>query len=268
MTWGHRLRVQAMERLPRAWRPSASFHYYSMRSLLEPELLIACRALKERSRAIDVGANEGVYTHAFARTGARVEAFEPQPESLEVLRAYARSRPQVHVHGYALGAAAGTAVLEVPRRDGKPLTGHARLLRPPAHKQEEALGRPESSFVVEVRTLDSFAFDDVAMIKIDVEGHELDVLRGAHETIKRNRPLILVEIEQRHMSVPMAGVFEELSAMDYVGKFLHPLAGLRPLREFVPGDHQDARKADTPRALYINNFFFAPAERPDLPRAQ
>src|SRR6266568_3035020 len=51
--------------------------------------------------------------------------------------------------------------------------------------------------VVEVRTLDSFEFSDVAMIKIDVEGHEEAVVAGAEETIRRCRPSLLIESEER-----------------------------------------------------------------------
>ena len=49
-------------------------------------------------------------------------------------------------------------------------------------------------FEVEVRTLDSFAFRDVCVIKVDVEGSEMEVLEGARETILRDRPPLIVEL--------------------------------------------------------------------------
>jgi hypothetical protein len=45
-----------------------------------------------------------------------------------------------------------------------------------------------------MRTIDSFGFSDVTVMKIDVEGFEVEVLRGAEQTIRGNRPVILVEI--------------------------------------------------------------------------
>ena len=49
-------------------------------------------------------------------------------------------------------------------------------------------------FAVEVRTLDSYAFRDVRVIKVDVEGSEMDVLEGGRETILRDRPPLIVEL--------------------------------------------------------------------------
>jgi hypothetical protein len=46
---------------------------------------------------------------------------------------------------------------------------------------------------IEVRTLDSYQFSDVDIIKIDVEGMEVPLLQGAEQTIRRNRPWILIE---------------------------------------------------------------------------
>src|SRR5262249_56409692 len=49
-------------------------------------------------------------------------------------------------------------------------------------------------FEVEVRTLDSYGFTDVRVIKVDVEGGEMDVLEGARQTILRDRPALIVEL--------------------------------------------------------------------------
>ena len=52
--------------------------------------------------------------------------------------------------------------------------------------------------VVRVRPLDSFEFVSCAFLKIDVEGHELEVLEGAAKTISRTRPRILVEVRKKN----------------------------------------------------------------------
>jgi len=55
-------------------------------------------------------------------------------------------------------------------------------------------------------TLDSFAFDDVSFIKIDVEGAELDVLEGARQTVERHRPRLVVELLTKGRGDALAGI--------------------------------------------------------------
>ena len=52
---------------------------------------------------------------------------------------------------------------------------------------------------VQVKPLDEFTLSDVTFIKIDVEGHDVEVLTGASETIKRWRPYVLVEVGTRNL---------------------------------------------------------------------
>src|SRR5438046_2471357 len=127
MTRTSDLRAAVISRLPKSWQPAATYYYYRSRSRLDRELSVVCRELRAGVIAVDVGANDGVYTHAFARTGAIVEAFEPQPRCVDVLRAYVRRRPNVHVHGEALGAADSRGVLRVPVREGRIVSGWASL---------------------------------------------------------------------------------------------------------------------------------------------
>jgi len=53
---------------------------------------------------------------------------------------------------------------------------------------------------IELETLDSMKIPDVRFIKIDVEGHELEVLCGAQETIRQDRPHLLIEVREKHLS--------------------------------------------------------------------
>jgi FkbM family methyltransferase len=251
MTWASYLRRTVLERLPLRWRPAVTYHSFRVRGLLDPELELLCKQLGPGFCAIDVGANDGVYTHAFARTGARVEAFEPQPACLEILESYGRSRANVRVHPEALGASEHAAALIIPIRDGKPVSGHASLRR---------MEGPASAHDVYVRTLDSFALRDVRVIKIDVEGGEADVLSGAQETIDQWRPTLLVEIEQRHLRRPMEEVFAIALGFGYVGRFFHPQHGMLPLDAFDEKKHQNPSNADRPHALYLNNFIFSPSK--------
>jgi FkbM family methyltransferase len=73
--------------------------------------------------------------------------------------------------------------------------------------------------VVELRTLDSFSFSNVSFVKIDVQGSELAVLRGATRTLATHRPLLFVEIEDAQclaMGTSPGQVRRELLAARYI----------------------------------------------------
>lgn len=62
----------------------------------------------------------------------------------------------------------------------------------------DADGSPVQTIEVPVKRLDDLHPDDIGLGNIDVEGHELAVLRGAADTLARNRPTVLVEAEEHH----------------------------------------------------------------------
>jgi FkbM family methyltransferase len=244
--------------IPERWQPPARYYYERARGLLERELPLAVAMLEAGDRAIDVGANVGVYTYAFARAGATVEAFEPQRDCALVLNQFAARSSGVRVHQVALGAAAERAELHIPLEDGRSRRGEASLTS----------SGPGSTEVVEIRPLDSFDFSGVALIKIDVEGSEASVIEGARETIARHRPLLLVEIEQRHHSGPVAEVFRRIEGLDYEGFFLDGTSRIRPLRDF---DLDRDQRRSQPRGIsrgrpYINNFLFQATDRTSVRR--
>jgi FkbM family methyltransferase len=199
--------------------------------------------------AIDVGAGVGLYSYAFARFCARVEAFEPNPQSASAIRAY--RNPAITVHEVALSSSEGVAELFLPI-DAAGRHPSAATLQP-RHGAGERLA-------VRKATLDSFGFRNVSLLKVDVEGHERDVLRGARELILRERPLMYIEIEQRHLDIPMQDVFQEIAELGYEGSFLD--GGRRvSIQEFDPHRHQVAPKGNRMMAAYVNNFIFVPQER-------
>lgn len=194
---------------------------------------------------MDVGANLGVFTYALWRLGCQVEAFEPVPEFAARIRVFGRHR--IQVHQVALSAAAGVARLAFPREGSVVDLGRGSL-SPPEKRTDQ--------IEVPLRTLDEYQFSDVSFVKIDVEGHELDVLRGAADTIARWRPTFLIEIEQRHLSFPMTRVFQHLADLGYRGSFLDGSV-VRSISAFSYEQHQQAWLHDVYSPRYVNNFFFA-----------
>ena len=126
-------------------------------------------------RVIDCGAWIGQWS-LMHRHAEHVEAFEPNPDILPLLEHNIQSCPQIHLHRTALSNQPGRTALRYESHTG---TCH---MWPEGHAQD-----------IEVRTLDSYQFSDVDIIKIDVEGMEVPLLQGAEQTIRRNRPWILIE---------------------------------------------------------------------------
>jgi FkbM family methyltransferase len=200
------------------------------------------------SVAVDVGANIGIFSYALCRLGAEVEAFEPLPECAATIRTY-RSR-HLKLHNVALSSELGELELHVPVSDGMPNFGRASL--------SNQFGEDDIVLKVPVKPLDEFGLENVSFIKIDCEGHESRVLAGAVDTVKRNRPVMLVEIEQRHLSVPMNEVFDAFLASDYHGYF-HRNGRFFPLSEFKYERDQEPYQANPDgNREYINNFVFKP----------
>jgi FkbM family methyltransferase len=159
--------------------------------------------------AIDIGAAEGVYAWHLMRIASGVAAFEPNPESAARLRA---RLPDVDVHAVALSDRHGEAQLRVPLTHSVALGGLGTLEDANDFQGHYCETR---SIEVPARTLDSFALAPLGFMKIDVEGHELAVLRGAERSILRDRPTILVEVEDRHRPGAAASVTSWLAAHGY-----------------------------------------------------
>ncbi|MGE8279987.1 MAG: FkbM family methyltransferase [Stenotrophomonas sp.] len=134
------------------------------------------------ARVVDVGANVGNHTVYFAKIcGCQVEAFEPFDDALELLRLNLRTNDLdslVTVHSSALSDK--HQQLSVVSSDAGNL-GATRF------------GGDETG-EVQARRLDEFTFaSPVALLKIDAEGMDIAVVRGASETIGRDRPIVICE---------------------------------------------------------------------------
>lgn len=123
---------------------------------------------------------------------------------------------------------------------------------------------PVKSFPVPVKCLDNYQFQNVSFIKIDVEGYEYEVISGARETIKTSKPILLVEIEQRHLQFQsMQEVFEGILRLGYQGSFFYKNQRL-DITKFSYNDHQapviEQLVRDGYAPGYVNNFIFEPLQ--------
>jgi FkbM family methyltransferase len=133
--------------------------------------------------AIDIGANVGMWSWPMSRLFTRVSAFEPLEFHRECFVKNAPSNDRCEVKLYDCGLGSKSDLMGM---DFNALESGGAHLKPLA----EVTGGEEP---VRIATLDSFPLTEVDFIKIDVEGFEVDVLRGGEQTIRRWKPTIVVE---------------------------------------------------------------------------
>ena len=148
---------------------------------LEPNLRPFLKISSDKA-FVDVGANIGSFTMYFAPRCKRVYAFEPFPPTFHKLVANTQLYPNVVAFNAALGE----------REEVLPLFLHGV-------SGHNSLVRAESDFSGEVHAtrvhrMDNLDLRDIGIIKIDTEGYEGSVVRGALQTIAREKPRIVVEV--------------------------------------------------------------------------
>lgn len=132
---------------------------------------------------LDIGANVGNHTIFFSLIrGCQVVSFEPNPEALLYLRANVQQNAVsslVTIMPYAVGKAVGKAQI---------------VSETPGNLGALALTPSDGEGAFEIVSLDRQSFPErVRLVKIDVEGMELDVLQGALGLIKHDRPYLVIE---------------------------------------------------------------------------
>jgi FkbM family methyltransferase len=144
------------------------------------------RVLKPDSNCVDVGCHEGVFLHEFLKYApqGRHFAFEPIPQLEKRL---ADNFPSVQVYPYALSNKAGETVFYVIP-DAPALSGLNQREFVDPEKRREAIN-------IRTECLDNLipAGPKIELIKIDVEGAEGLVIQGALETMKRDKPYVILE---------------------------------------------------------------------------
>jgi FkbM family methyltransferase len=185
------------------------------------------RLLRPGDHVVDVGANVGYFTFAAAHLvgpAGRVTAFEASPRMHPALRANAaRNRvTQIELHGVAVSDARGEVQF------------HAA---PPSHTGLSSLRKlPDASATYTVPTL---ALDDlldtlppVRLVKLDVEGAEMRVLRGMRKLLERDRPFLISEVNDqflRELGASSAELCAHLEAAGYRLQRIGPRGQLSPL---------------------------------------
>jgi FkbM family methyltransferase len=213
----------------------------------EAELELLPKILRPGATAIDVGANTGIYSYHLQKLGQQVKVFEPNPRLAALLRDAAF--PGVEVINAGLSDRPGEAVLHIPIINGRRYATRASLIAP--------AGRFEDVHV-NIATLDEFGFGNVGLVKIDVEGKELQVIEGARATIARDRPALIVELSERTLQgMTLEEAFQFIVRLGYTGHFYFG-GQLLPLEKFSKTEHQEKVRHRRHSRAYVRNFVFLP----------
>lgn len=165
-----------------------SDHIRRTEDFYEADILDRLRDRLNGGVLIDVGAMIGNHTAYLARfvPHLAIHAFEPVPANIALLRENVERFPRVKVHDMALSDRETALSMTFDTNLGHCAVGNGPLM-------------------VQARTLDSYGFGEVALLKIDVEGHEPEVLVGARQTIERWHPQILIEDWQQEYGALLPG---------------------------------------------------------------
>lgn len=201
---------------------------------------------------IDIGAHVGFFTLQFAdwvSDGGRVIAVEPDPRNLEVLRQRIASSPNRQ----------SLVLLEAVASDS---IGSARILFDETNTADNRL-HPDGQRITSV-TLDSIVAENrisrLDLVKVDVQGAEIEVIAGAESTLRNQRPAFFVEFEypdEPGKQASLQSCIDSISGFDY---------GFHSLR-------RDGYSAPIPRSEVLEmirredylDFLLLPSEGPDAP---
>jgi len=146
---------------------------------------------------IDIGANIGTISQALITSNKNVISFEPQSYLYKILSYNCKNES----YQVALGSYSG--ITSIPKINYKTMSNFGGV-----SINDESLIREK----IEIRTLDSYNFDNVDVIKIDVEGYEEEVLRGSVKTIERCKPILYIEDDRHDKS---ESIYSFLKSLEY-----------------------------------------------------
>ena len=167
---------------------------YKLEKESEPELFNLELFIKEKGNAIDVGSNQGIYSYKLSKINKikRIFSFEPNKKLTDFFQ-YKINK--VKLYNFALSNKNEKRILVTPKKNQYEYHGLSRI-------KEKNNFLNKKNYVerkIICKKLDNFKFRNVVFIKIDVEGHELEMLEGSRRFFIQNKPNCLIEIEKKNI---------------------------------------------------------------------
>ena len=190
----------------------------------EKELKIIERYTDKNKDALDIGVYRGVYSYKLAENFKSVHSFEPNPLLFPYLEKNLKKIiKNVKLYNIALSDKNGETEIKLPYRTKSIFRNNFEELFQLGAATMHPDNKIENYKKLPIRTkrLDDIEItNEIGFIKIDVEGHEKNVLKGGEKLIKKNKPPLLVEIEKRHNGQEVAETIKFIEDYGYNAYYL------------------------------------------------
>ncbi len=191
----------------------------------EQEINLVKKFIKSGTDSIDVGVYRGVYSYEMSKYSEKVHSFEPNPIIFKYINKNLKKFiKNIHLYNFALSNQNKTMNLKIPIRNSNSnkeiFEEYYEMGKATIHNENNF--ENYENFEIQTKKIDELNFDNkISFIKIDVEGHELEVIEGAKNTIKRDKPVLLVEIEKQYTKKEVAESINFINSLGYKSYFFN-----------------------------------------------
>ena len=219
-----------------------------LKNKTEPEILILEDLVSQDQASIDIGVYRGIYSYHLLKYSEFVYSFEANPLLIDKLNKSFKNVNNIKIENLAVSSSSGTTELKIPFRDESVEYDHEQRYQlgiSSIHSANNLDNLNYHSINVKKITLDQYSFKHkIGFIKIDVEGHELEIIRGAKNLLIRDKPNLLIEIEERHTGLSPYLIISEIKELGY--------------KCFILGKHLNLEEVNVEKDFEFknNNFIF------------
>ena len=215
----------------------------------EKELSLLPDLVDRKKASIDIGVYRGVYSYFLSDLTKYVYAFEANTLLQNKLINAFKNKKNVKIENLALSSRSGTTELRIPIRDAHAVYDDEQKYElgiATIHSENKLHNKNyETLKNIKKITLDEYNFlYEIGFIKIDVEGHELEIIRGGKNFLKHHKPVMLIEIEERHAGKSPIDIINEICSQGY--------------NCFIVNEKLKLIELSDPSKISNNNFIFKP----------
>lgn len=240
----------------------APYHNLSFKNIktdkAEFEMALLPLFLKKDSIFFDVGSNIGAFIYIAEQyiNPNQVYGFEPIPVLFSRLK---KIFPTTHIYNLALSNITQQTEFKIPKINHKTYLTRGTLNTQFNEKNESGY----ELIRVNTQTLDRFTEENkikkIDVIKIDVEGHEYELLKGAEKTLLIFKPILIIEIEQRHHNFDISLIIEFIKKLNFECFYFDKNKLEIQLLNVNPSELQVISNSNK-NSAYIQNFIFIPKD--------
>ena len=191
-----------------------------MRKNTEKEIRVLNKLVNSSKASIDIGVYRGIYSFFLTDLSSYVYAFEANPLLYSKIKNSFKNKKNIKIENIAISSSAGETDLRIPIRDANADYDYEQKYRLGTATIHNVNNLENNQFEtikkIKKITLDEYTFNhEIGFVKIDVEGHELDIIRGGTNFILKNKPIMLIEIEKRHSGIDPQVIINEIKSLGY-----------------------------------------------------